>query len=389
MTELIVRLQSGDREAAGELFARYWRFARASAFAVTGNWAAAEDVAAEGFWTAISSIKSLDDPARFPGWLRTIVVRTARVPRAPRHAPVPEMMNAEQSLQRKEMAALAAEAMAQLPEHLREAVALHYIEGYSQKDAAIFLEVPNATFRRRLHEGRTRLRSVLDVNLQRRTTMHPTADIERLKRMIAAGEMEQSMREIFAARPYKPALLDMLRKTMAPLPAALQQLIQSAARSPEAAPGDPAEEVVAAVLTLLTRVKHRRCRSLLLVEEDAAKSVFEALQSGTKGQPVLSETLDLTWEAEGLQEVQQEIEDLVKRLLPGTRATFAAYDEPRYRAAFQMRLGGVRAATGGILANSGEAYVRLLLEPFATLHSGQSVEYQQPPPMPDSDRSKP
>ena len=72
--ELVVQAQSGNSAAIGELFSRYWRMARAAAFGVTGDFASAEDAAAEAFKQAFTGIESLQDPDRFGAWLRAIVL---------------------------------------------------------------------------------------------------------------------------------------------------------------------------------------------------------------------------------------------------------------------------------------------------------------------------
>ena len=77
--ELVDLARRGDGNAIGELFSRYWRAARAAAFGVTGEFASAEDAAAEAFKEALVGISSLRDPDRFGAWLRTIVVRKSRL----------------------------------------------------------------------------------------------------------------------------------------------------------------------------------------------------------------------------------------------------------------------------------------------------------------------
>src|SRR5512143_926435 len=77
--ELVKLARRGDGAAIGERFSRYWRAARAAAFGVTGEFASAEDAAAEAFMQVLSGMDSLRDPDRFGSWLRTIVVRRARL----------------------------------------------------------------------------------------------------------------------------------------------------------------------------------------------------------------------------------------------------------------------------------------------------------------------
>jgi pectate disaccharide-lyase len=86
--ELVELARHGDVAAVGELFLRYWRAARAAAFGVTGDFASAEDAAAEAFTHALTGLTSLRDPDRFGAWLRTIVVRKARLRIESRFAPL-------------------------------------------------------------------------------------------------------------------------------------------------------------------------------------------------------------------------------------------------------------------------------------------------------------
>lgn len=75
-------------------------------------------------------------------------------------------------------------------------------------------------------------------------------------------------------------------------------------------------------------------------------------------------------------------------MLPGAKARFSTYDEPRYRSALQLQVGDVsaRAACGGVLAEwpghpkgVEAAHVRIFLEPWATIQSGQVVEFDALP----------
>ena len=118
----------------------------------------------------------------------------------------------DEQLARRELAEVLHEAVCHLPEALREVIALH--EGYAPADAAFFLDLPAGTFRRRLHDGRKRLRSSVEQILNGRKPMNEAQrpDVERLKSMITGGPVEQAMREIFALRPPPEELLDLLRK---------------------------------------------------------------------------------------------------------------------------------------------------------------------------------
>ena len=114
----------------------------------------------------------------------------------------------------------------------------------------------------------------------------------------------------------------------------------------------------------------------------------------------LSDVLDLTWMVAGpleLRSVQELLERLSAAVLPETPIRFASHDEPRYRSALQLQLAGesTPAANGGVLAEwAGRpqgveaALVRIFLEPWATLLSGQVVEFEPLPAAPSSSKNE-
>ena len=215
--ELVERARRGDGAALGELFSRYWRAARAAAFGVTGEFASAEDAAAEGFRQALAGLESLRDPDRFGPWLRTIVVRKARLgvqglPAVP-DISLDDLPDSNKSpdelLERLELAALIHTLVRALPPRLREAVSLFYFEGYDSEDAARFLGIPHGTFRRRLHEGRGRLRVAAHNILKGNRPMNEdhAREINRLKNLIDRADegdtepLYQALRAALALRP--------------------------------------------------------------------------------------------------------------------------------------------------------------------------------------------
>jgi RNA polymerase sigma factor (sigma-70 family) len=165
----VERAKRGEPAAIAELYRRYWRAARAAAYGVTGDLSLAEDAASEAFGAALDGLSSLRDAQRFGPWLRTITARTARRLKAAlavqngaqRRAPVEaqEEWAPDARLEQQELAALVQEAVRSLPPILREAVSLFYFEGYRVEEAARFLDVPIGTVKRRLHDGRRRLRT--------------------------------------------------------------------------------------------------------------------------------------------------------------------------------------------------------------------------------------
>ena len=167
----------------------------------------------------------LKNSERLGPWLRTIVVRTARRQR-PRHAnwedltAVPEQTSSPGWLERRELALLVREAVDRLPGQLREAISLHYFEGYSVADGASFLGIPAGTLKRRLHEGRQRLRDACSAILQGRKPMN--ADRERLAERIDAflaegvdkAELFELAKEVMQFRPPPYDLMHKLAKNV-------------------------------------------------------------------------------------------------------------------------------------------------------------------------------
>ena len=217
--ELVVRAQAGDVHAAGELFVRFWRAARAAAYAVVRDMASAEDAAAEAFRVALPQLDRLRDPDRFGPWLRRIVRRVARRESTRSHrdsesldhtlpatTPDPTL-----SLERREMALLVSQAVERLPAAEREAVVLYYFEGYAGDEAARFLDIPVGSLRRRLHDGRIRLRRQLTRTLETRED-DSTAHLQARVRALLSTDASQSQwydvtRELLLTRPIPFSLL--------------------------------------------------------------------------------------------------------------------------------------------------------------------------------------
>jgi len=228
----VKRAKQGDTAAIAELFRLYWRAARAAAYGVTGNFALAEDAASEAFYAAIESLPDLKDERRFGPWLRTIVVRTARRQKAKtakengaelKTQPDSKSTPPGADLEQQELVALIHEAVGHLSETLREAVVLFYFEGYSLKEAAGFLDVPEGTLKRRLHDGRKRLRDAAGQILKGAKPMNAKHQqiLKQLKDAFEEGlnteAFYQAMREALRLRPFPDELLrEVMRKHWAP-----------------------------------------------------------------------------------------------------------------------------------------------------------------------------
>jgi predicted DNA-binding protein YlxM (UPF0122 family) len=116
-------------------------------------------------------------------------------------------------LEQRELAALIHEAVASLSATLREAMSLFYFEGYSLKEAARFLDVPEGTLKRRLHDGRQRLREAAERILKGRRPMNQQREqiLQHLKDAFDEGPdseaFYQAMRQALRLRPVPNGLL--------------------------------------------------------------------------------------------------------------------------------------------------------------------------------------
>jgi len=222
----VQRATQGEPAAIAELFRLYWRAARAAAYGITGDFALAEDSASEAFYAAIESLPDLRDAQRFGPWLRTIVVRTARRQKAKtskengaelQTLPDTGALPPDTDLERQELAALIHEAVGHLSEALREAVVLFYFEGYSLKEAADFLDIPEGTLKRRLHDGRQRLRDAAEQILKGAKPMN--ARRQQILRQLEDASKDGIQSETFflamrQALNLRPVPNDLLRKIM-------------------------------------------------------------------------------------------------------------------------------------------------------------------------------
>ncbi len=169
-------------EAFGQIVARFQDMAYGCAYALLGDFHLAEDAAQEAFLTAYQQLSQLREPGAFAGWFRRIVIsQCRRITRGkslstiglgaavtvPSRVPGPI-----ENLERRETKDKVLDAIAALPEHQRMATTLFYINGYSQKDVAEFLEVPITTVKKRLHASRKKLKERMIAMVEEKLKKH-------------------------------------------------------------------------------------------------------------------------------------------------------------------------------------------------------------------------
>lgn len=171
-TRLIGAAWQGDRAAFASLVAEHQSLACAVAYALTGSFAASEEIAQEAFLAAWKQL-AVEPPRNFRAWLcgtvRHLAARfhrsTARFERLPNEvmddAPGPgEIVDA------REAEELVWASLAQMPERYREPLVLFYRMDRSVREVADALELSEVVVRQRLSRGRGMLREAVQAKVE-------------------------------------------------------------------------------------------------------------------------------------------------------------------------------------------------------------------------------
>lgn len=169
--DLVAAMRRGSREAAARLADRYLRACRAVALSIVGDIPGAEDVTQDAFVYAIERIDECRHPDRFGAWLLQIVrsrSRNAVRDRKPgRVVPLDNVDPASggaspaRDAERSDLRERLLRALRELPEDRREVVLLHDLEGWTHREIAERMDLPQGTVRSHLHHARRRLRELL------------------------------------------------------------------------------------------------------------------------------------------------------------------------------------------------------------------------------------
>jgi RNA polymerase sigma factor (sigma-70 family) len=167
-TDLVSESLSGNRDAFGQIVARYQSLVCSLAYSATGSLTASEDLAQETFVTAWKQLAGLREPEKLRAWLcgiaRNLINNSLRKHgREPSHRAEPleeiseshslEPQPVEQTISNEE-AAILWRSLKRIPEIYREPLVLFYREHQSIEAVAQNLELSEDAVKQRLSRGR-------------------------------------------------------------------------------------------------------------------------------------------------------------------------------------------------------------------------------------------
>jgi RNA polymerase sigma factor (sigma-70 family) len=166
--ELVAESLAGNRDAFGQIIARYQSLVCSLAYSATGSLTQSEDLAQETFVAAWKQLAGLREPGKLRAWLcgiaRNLIGKTLRQQgREPSHAaehlavmdesPAPGPLPSEHLISREEEAILW-RSLERIPEIYREPLVLFYREHQSIEAVAQNLELTGDAVKQRLSRGR-------------------------------------------------------------------------------------------------------------------------------------------------------------------------------------------------------------------------------------------
>jgi RNA polymerase sigma-70 factor (ECF subfamily) len=170
--ELIARCLSGDQEAWEQIVRQHWRKVFNLAYKFVGRHDEAEDLTQDIFLKIFRALHTFDRRANFQTWLisisRNLCIDHYRSVRKERETmardvdaadlmPVSRDRGPHGELEQLDLRHLIRQALAELPEALREAVVLRDLQEFSYQEIADKLRLPEGTVKSRINRGRLEL----------------------------------------------------------------------------------------------------------------------------------------------------------------------------------------------------------------------------------------
>ncbi|SDE55620.1 RNA polymerase sigma factor, sigma-70 family [Paenibacillus sp. UNCCL117] len=174
MRQWIERARLGDQEAYEHIVRHFKGMAHTVAYGKLSDRFLAEDAVQEAFVEAFANLAKLQDPEAFPGWFKTIVEhRCYRFLRRKKQVTFPlgeavgipaDDSSVESIIETKERQETLIHSVECLPPHLKLAVQLFYLQGYSIKEISSCLGLSASVLKKRLFDARQKLKSSLLVS---------------------------------------------------------------------------------------------------------------------------------------------------------------------------------------------------------------------------------
>lgn len=159
--------RSSDAEL-DEIFRTSYRRLVVSMYALTGNFAEAQDIVAEAFVAAVAHRERLVAASNPEAWLRVVArnIATSKWRRAKRYASLlrRSAVSATVAVETSPDRVAVTAAIRELPSKQAEVIALHYIADLPVAEIADTLQVSVGTVKSRLSRARTALAALLGEN---------------------------------------------------------------------------------------------------------------------------------------------------------------------------------------------------------------------------------
>lgn len=171
LKSIIEAARTGDTEAFNALVARFGSFAHARAFAWLGDHHRAEEVVQEAFLEVALKLHQLQSPHAFTAWFKRILLK--HCDRVTRKKSLPEVALTEAlniaddapkpdgGAALKNVQSAVQQGLAQLTGAQQDLIRAAYFRQRPQKDIARDLGVPLTTVKKRLHDARRKLATVI------------------------------------------------------------------------------------------------------------------------------------------------------------------------------------------------------------------------------------
>ncbi|MBE6090173.1 MAG: RNA polymerase sigma factor [Clostridium beijerinckii] len=170
--ELVIKIQSGDMNALGELFEIYKNESFKYSYLITGSKYTSEDIVQEAFISCYNNIKSLKNPEFFKSWFFKMLTRIAwrYAKKDKKSLPVDNIFekvdeknidtSIEQYLRKEQNNNLYAE-IEKLDLKQKTVIVLYYFNGLTVNEIAKVMGCFEGTVKSRLHSARKKLKSSL------------------------------------------------------------------------------------------------------------------------------------------------------------------------------------------------------------------------------------